>query len=66
MKEPKVKTKELKLHIEELEERIAPDLLIGTPQGTVTAPANSHAFVAAGNGVVTDEGGGCVPPDCGG
>ena len=64
MKESKVEeVKELTLHIEELEERIAPDLLIVTPQGTVTAPANSHASAAAGHGVVTDDGG-CVPPDC--
>jgi len=65
MTKPKVeKVEEIKLHIEELEERIAPDLLIVTPQGTVIAPADGHASVAAGHGVVTD-GDPCVPPDCG-
>ncbi len=60
MTNPKVeKVEELKLQVEELEERIAPALLIEAPHGTVTAPADGHASVAVGHGVVTDD---CTPP----
>ncbi len=67
MKEPKLeKVEELKLQIEELEERIAPGVFTVTPpagpQGTVTPPVDGHALVAAGNGVVTDFV--CIPPSC--
>jgi len=65
MKEIKVEREELKLHIEELEERIAPSFIVNTPgQGAITPPVNDQAEVATGHGVVTDDrcGPGEIPP----